>query len=132
MGGEPYQYVVDYDGDAQAALDRLRENVFASGRYRGAARRPRSIKEALKQTGESGTASILDISRVSAKPDYCQAAPFTGDELIRYTGVDRPTVEQLERSDAMWEELVRGMARYATIYEDGRPAKIFFVGYSFD
>jgi len=132
MGGEPYHYLVEYDSDTQTALDHLRQDVFASGRYRGAHRRPRSPDDALERSGESGTASILDIRRVGSRPDYGVAAPFSRDELIRYTGTERPTAEQLETSDAMWEALQRGMARYTTIYEEGRPSKIFFVGYSFD
>lgn len=70
MGGEPYYYVVDYEPDTQAVLDRLRQNVFASGRYRGAGRGPRSPAEALEQSRESGTASILKITRVASRPGY--------------------------------------------------------------
>ena len=42
MGGWPYQYVVPFPDDVQAALDALRADVFAHGDYYGsAACRPR-------------------------------------------------------------------------------------------
>jgi hypothetical protein len=56
MGGHPYQYLVEYDDDLQAALDRLRTEVFRSGRYYGAKRNPKSPEEALELAGETGRA----------------------------------------------------------------------------
>jgi hypothetical protein len=132
MGAEPYEYLVDYDRDIQAALDRLRAEVFASGRYHGSGRGARTAEEALELAGEDGTRSILDIATVAAQPDYCCAAPFTDEELSRYCGTKRPSVEQLQQSDELWDELERGQARYAVIYEGSEPRSIFFVGYSFD
>ena len=39
MGGHPYQYLVEYDDDLQAALDRLRNKVCGSGALCGAVSR---------------------------------------------------------------------------------------------
>ena len=33
MGGHPYWYVVAYDANLEAALERLREREFRAGRY---------------------------------------------------------------------------------------------------
>lgn len=132
MGAHPYQYIVDYQEDPGAALARLREDVFERGVYYGAERRPKTPKQALEQAGESGTRSILDIERISKRPDYCCAAPLTPDELLRYFGSATPTAAMVDQSDALWEEMERGMARYFVAYEQGIPRHIVFVGYSFD
>ena len=132
MGGWPYQYIVPFQEDAQAALDALRADVFARGDYYGSETRPRTIKEAVARSGESGTRSILDIDRVSKQPDSMRAAPLTAEETARYFGGAQPTVKMIEESEALWEELERGQARYVVAYEGGVPAKLVFVGYSFD
>lgn len=132
MGADPYQYVVDYQEDAGAALARLRQDVFERGDYFGADKHPRTPKEALAWSGDSGTSSILDIEHISQRPDYCCAAPLTPDELLRYFGTATPTAAMVDQSDALWEEMERGMARYFIAYEQGIPRHIVFVGYSFD
>ena len=132
MGGDPYQYVAPYQANLQAVLDRLRKDVFERGEYRGAEARPRTIEEAVRQSEESGTASILDIERITKTPDYSCAAPLTDEEITRYFGGQPPTVKMVEECDDLWEELERGMARYVLIYEGGVPKEVVFVGYSFD
>ena len=132
MGADPYQYVVPYQEDIQAALDALRAKVFKSGDYRGSELNPGTPQEALEMTAEEGTASILDILKVSEQPDFCCAAPLTQEELEEYFGTPRPTVEAIEGNEEFWESLNRGMARYVIIYEGEVPTKIFFAGYSFD
>jgi hypothetical protein len=132
MGGWPYQYVVPYQEDVPAALAALRADVFARGAYYGADACPRTIREAVARSGESGTRSILDIDRVSRMPASCRAAPLTPAEVARYFGGVPPTVAMVEECDALWEELERGQARYVIAYEGGIPAHLIFVGYSFD
>jgi hypothetical protein len=132
MGAHPYQYVVPYRDDVQAALDALRRGVFERGEYKGAEGRPRTPEQALELAGDSGTRSILDIERVAQKPDYCRAAPLTPEETQRYFGTGEPTVAMVEECDALWEDLERGMARYIVAYEQGEPKHLVFIGYSFD
>ena len=132
MGGWPYQYVVPFQDDAQAALDALRANVFARGDYYGANARPRSIEEAVARSGESGTRSILDIERVSTVPALRRAAPLTAVEVERYFGGAQPSVAMVEECDDLWEDLERGQARYVVAYEAGAPTSLVFLGYSFD
>ena len=132
MGGDPYQYVAPYQANLQAVLERLRKDVFERGEYRGAEAGPRTIEEAVRRSEESGTASILDIERITKTPDLCCAAPLTDEEIERYFGGQPPTVKMVEECDDLWEELERGMARYVVIYEGGVPKEVVFVGYSFD
>jgi hypothetical protein len=55
MGGWPYQYVVPYQEDLQAALDGLRKDVLERSEYYGSGARPRTMKEAVRRSGDSGT-----------------------------------------------------------------------------
>jgi hypothetical protein len=61
MGAEPWSYYVPFQADIQAALDKLRDQVFKSGKYRGSQLKPRTPTEALENMEADGTASILDI-----------------------------------------------------------------------
>lgn len=132
MGAEPYDYVVPYDPDPQAALERLRADVFASGRYRGAEDTPESPEEAFEMMDEDGTASILDIMRVSEKPGFCAAAPMSEVELEACFGTTRPSLAQIRNSDVFWDGIDRGHARYVVVYEGDEPRSLYFAGYSFD
>src|SRR5262249_55156288 len=117
MGAEPYEYTVPYEADIQAALDKLRERVFESGKFNGAEMNPSSPEEALAMTEADGTRSILDISQISDSPDFCCAAPFTPDELQSYFGTEKPTLAQLRQTYGFWDDLERGVARYVILYE---------------
>jgi hypothetical protein len=132
MGAEPYEYTVRYEADIQLVLDKLRAHVFEQGNYRGAELNPSTPEEALEMMDADGTASILDIERVSAEPDFCCAAPFSSSELREYFGSAQPSRSDVEQSDLFWDELERGQARYVVMYEDSAPTSIRFVGYSFD
>jgi hypothetical protein len=132
MGAHDYQYVVDYEADIQAALDKLREKVFARGEFNGAEKHPRTPMEALKMAGTDGTRSILDITTISDEPDFCTASPLSPHDLKRYFGTERPTLRMVEESSDFWEGLERGMARYIIVYDGEKPGSIFFAGYSFD
>ncbi len=132
MGGEPYQYLVNYEDDLQAALEKLREQVFRSGDFNGSQLNPSTPEEALEMAAEEGTRSILDIMAISEKPECFAAAPLSPDELQEFFGTDRPSAEMVEKSDDFWESISRGTARYVIIHEGDRPGKILFAGYSFD
>jgi len=132
MGAEPWNCFTKYDSNVQRALDNLREEEFAAGRYRYAEEEPSSIEEALEIADADGTASILDIMQISDRPDFCCAAPFSAEELQRYFGTDRPTRAHVEKADEYWEDIERGHARYAILYADGKPTEIYFAGYSLD
>lgn len=131
MGGHPYRYVVDYDDDLQAALNRLRADVFRRGDYYGADQKPKSPEAAVKAARETGTRSILDITKIQTKPDYCRAAPLTRDEMLRYFGPEEPSLAAVEGCEDFWMDLERGMARCVVVL-DGSAKKLLFAGYSFD
>jgi hypothetical protein len=132
MGAEPWATFTKYDSDIQRALDHLRNEVFAAGEYRYAEETPSSIEEAREIADADGTCSVLDIDRISPEPDFCCAAPFTPTELKTYFGTDRPTRADIEDSEDYWDDLERGQARYAVVYEEGTPSELYFAGYSFD
>jgi hypothetical protein len=132
MGADPYAYFVPYQANVQAALNKLRTDVFASGEFNGAEFGPATPEEALEMTDADGTASILDIQRISDEPDFFCAAPFSPAKLRQYFGTDRPTREDIEQGDAYWDDLERGQARYVVVYEGNQPSQLYFAGYSFD
>jgi hypothetical protein len=132
MGAEPYSYIVPYESDIQAALEKLRRRVFESKEFSGAEFDPPTPEAALELTDADGTASILDINRISDEPEICCAAPFSDDELEEYFGTTQPgrglSFDELD----FWDAIDRGTARYVILYESGTPKEIYFVGYSFD
>lgn len=132
MGAEPWTSVTKYDADIQHALDNLRRDTFAAGNYRYAEEQPSSIEEALEIADADGTASILDIERIADEPDFGCAAPFSPAELRNYFGSERPSRADIEAADDFWEDLERGHARYAIVYEGDKPTEIYFAGYSYD
>jgi hypothetical protein len=132
MGAEPWNCFTKYDSNAQRALDKLREEEFAAGRFRYAEHAPSSIEEALEIADADGTASILDIMQITDTPDFCCAAPFTDDELQNYFGTNRPTRADVQSAEEYWDDIERGHARYAVVYSDGKPSELYFAGYSFD
>ena len=132
MGAEPYEYFVPYERNIQAALEKLRAEVFQSGEFNGAEMGPATPEEALEMADADGTASILDIQRIADHPDYFCAAPLSPKELTQYFGTDKPTRVDVQQSDEFWDSLDRGQARYVVLYEDEQPTELYFAGYSFD
>jgi hypothetical protein len=132
MGAEPWSCFTKHDPNVQRALDRLRDEEFKAGRYRYAEENPSSIDEALEIADADGTASILDIARIADEPDYGCAAPFTPAELQQYFGTEQPSRADVEQADEFWDDLERGQARYAVVYNNGQPSELYFAGYSFD
>jgi hypothetical protein len=132
MGAEPYQYTVPYEPDTQAALDKLRRQVFESKEFNGAEFNPPTPEVALELTSADGTRSILDISRISATPDFFCASPLSSQEVEQYFGTQKPTRDMVQKCYDIWEDIDRGTARYVILYDGDEPKEIFFAGYSFD
>jgi hypothetical protein len=132
VGAEAYHYTVPYEPDIQAALERLRRQVFETKQFHGAQFDPPDPEAALALTDADGTRSILDIRRISNRPDYFCAAGLSEDELEDYFGTSQPTEEMVRDCDEFWDDMERGQARYVIVYEDDEPSAIFFAGYSFD
>ena len=146
MGGHPWWYLVPYEKDVASSLEALRQREFKAGRYNPAEPFPRfpvdlnhapgcrhaSIEDAREDSDADGTRSILDVSQLSATPDYDAVAPLDDDELTEFFGTTRPTAEEVEDCDDLFDQIERGQGIYVVIYEDGKPSQIFFAGYSYD
>ena len=147
MGAHPYWYVVAYEADLQAVLDKLRAREFNAGRYNPVmpfidfpitAQSPRpgpqhsSIEEAFEDADADGTRSILDISRISDEPDFCTASPLDEEVLEGLFGTAQPTRDSVEGNMDFFDDLERGQAIYIVLYDGGRPTEVMFAGYSFD
>ncbi len=150
MGGEFWSYSVPYQEDIRAALEALREQEFRAGRFwqptevqpglwgrllgRGPIKpkRPASIREALKISDATGTRSILDMERVSDTPESGAVSPLRPEELRELFGTEQPTLEAIEKSDEFIDRLERGQGVYIILYQQRKPEKIYFAGYSYD
>ena len=146
MGGHPWWYLVPYEKDVQKSLDALRQREFKAGRYNPAEPFPifpvdpnhapgckhASIDEAREDSDADGTRSILDVSRLSAKPDYDAVAPLDDDELMEFFGTAKPAADEVEDNDGLFDQIERGQGIYVIVYESDQPAQIFFAGYSYD
>jgi hypothetical protein len=144
-----WSYFTPYDPDIAAALQRLREEVFARGdcltegsgtdeaRYLVETPRlskPANIEELLEQEKEFGTHSILDITRVSRTPQHRAVSPLPDSVLADFFSSDKPSHEEIENVyefgslgkyvNRNW----RGI--YIIAYADGKPSEIFFAGSS--
>ena len=152
MGAEFWSYHVPYQEDVGAALEALREQEFLAGRFwqpsevtpgffarifGGSSKPvkpklPKSIREALKLSDATGTRSILDMERISEKPDYGAISRIPPDELKELMGTEKPTREMVEDCEELYERLQRGQGIYLITYKDGKPEAIYFAGYSYD
>ncbi len=132
MGAEPWEYVVPYEPDIQSALNHLRHREFTAGRFRGSELHPASIEEAFENMDADGTASILDMERVSTTADYGAVCPLSASDLTRYFGTEQPTRAQIEATRDFYEDIERGQGIYVIVYKDHQPSELYFAGYSFD
>lgn len=130
MANEPWFNIVPFDADFEAALQKTRAAVFASGNYTlTGTKKPRSIEEAVKRGGNEGTNSILDIARVAAKPADRAAAPLAVKKLVKLFGTEHPTEKNWWANYlALWDELEPGRAVVVVLYADDRPDKLAFAG----
>ncbi|MEU8288934.1 hypothetical protein AB0C01_31805 [Micromonospora sp. NPDC048905] len=136
-----------YQPDLDAALDALRDTVFAEGDYwwaRGETpnvasdypHRPATMEELFNDewVQEMGTHSILDVYRVLAereKPDFGTVEPVSAAEALREAGTERLTREHLDAIKGLASQAWFG--RCAVLHdEQGKPEEIYFWGYSGD
>ena len=132
MGAEPWQYFVPYEQDTQAALEKLKEREFRAGRFRYSEENPTTIEEAREIADADGTGSILDIDQVGDEPDSGVVVPLSAEYLVELYGTAQPTHEMIEANLDFYEDIERGQGIYIVVYKGGKPAEIFFAGYSYD
>jgi hypothetical protein len=159
MGGCFWDYFVPYDDDVGTALQKLRNEVFRTGKYSHSridpsdedleelpdlaeeepVKEPESIEELLEQEAENGTNSILDITHVSEEPEFSAVSPMPPERIYEIFGTEKPTREMVEGKrgypeltdeNPLANEGWRGA--YFTVYRDGKPDEIYFVGSSGD
>jgi hypothetical protein len=100
--------------------------------------KPETIDELLEEQGESGTHSVLDIRGVSEEPEFGAVSPMPSEELEELFGTDKPTRKMVE-DKSVDHSLVEHplvcepwQGVYFTVYRDGRPDELFFIGTSGD
>jgi hypothetical protein len=149
MGGCFWDYFVPYEDDVSAALRKLREEVFRTKQYVSSNsleddselddEAPGTIEELLEQESESGTNSILDITHVSAEPEFAAVSPMPPEMLRQIFGSEQPTHEMVEAKRGLPElsddnplAYEGWQGAYFTVYRNGTPDEIYFVGSSGD
>ena len=148
MGASGWEYFVPYQPDLQAALDRLRRQVFETGDYwwavpsafgKSAADfpdRPRTEDQlwAEEVVQESGTHSILDVRWVvddGEQPDFGTVEPVTEAEALDVIGVAKPTRAHVAALEKLADQ--RWFGRCAVLHDAaGEPEEIWFWGFSGD
>ena len=146
MGASPWEYFTEYDPDLNALLQRLRRQEFEACNYFGdgsliTGKGPRhaSIELAMEAADADGTAPILDIELASTIPfdgenDPGVAHPLSREQLIELFATDRPSQEDVEGSEELYELIGRGCCIYVLVYniEGGPLSGVSWVGYSYD
>ena len=147
MGANPYWYFTEYDTDADAALQRLRQREFRAGRYNpvipflmfplranapSPGARHASIEQAIEAATEDGTRSILDLQSVGDEPDFSVAARLPPEKLEELFETAEPTHEMIKSDLRIFDDLERGHGVCIVVYKDSKPDELFFAGYSFD
>ena len=136
MGADQYTYTTKYEGDASAALQKLRKEVFESGDFFGSDNGYSCIDDIFQDfelMEAGGTGSIIDVTSVGVDPDIGTATPINDADLERVFGTTRPKEGDLSKGSDYFAELERGHCRYVLLYDDDeQPTKIHFCGFSWD
>jgi hypothetical protein len=160
MGASGWSYVIPFRGDVSESLRELREQVFRDKDYywwddfEEAEPRPATIEGiwASEEMKQSGTHSILDVSRVvettrapswdNWREDLGTVRPLAAARVVRYFGTDRPTRAQFEALSGDYEApghrefvdepAMRGTGRYMLLYEGDTATEVAFWGFSGD
>jgi hypothetical protein len=101
--------------------------------------KPQTIDELLEMRAESGTSSILDITHISDEPEFGALCPMPPEHVRQLFGTNQPTRQMVESKIGLPEladddeVIMEGwQGYYFTVYRDGRPHELFFVGSSGD
>jgi hypothetical protein len=98
---------------------------------------PQTIDERITEmftiNGQDGAGSILDIDRISDKPDFGTVVPLSESELIDMFGTSQPGhAAIIEHRDELMQLRERWVGSYLIVYKDGQPDEIYFCGFSGD
>jgi hypothetical protein len=155
MGASGWEYVVPYKSDLGAALDALRQEVFASGDYLKPSfygdvfdlPEPASADDLFEQEqyqefmGTSGTHSIIDVPSVmpagADDDEFGAIRPLSESECVELFGAAQPSradYERLAGSERLYDHVTGGRwtGRAAVLWADGSQSEIVFWGISGD
>lgn len=82
------------------------------------------------QAGESGTHSILDITRIGKRAGHATAFPLRPNLLLDTFDTTEPTRAQVDGFVPAFAEELHWQAVYFAVYRDGSPVEWAFVGSS--
>lgn len=144
MGATPWSCSTEYAEPLQETLVKLRHKTFLAevasdpSQYKTGDAIDEGIAEYVEECDADGTCSILDIEAITTEPenfDCGTACPLTSESLIEFFGSDKPDkslLARVERIDGLYEMIDRGQALYIPFYDQGKPAVLYFLGYSYD
>ena len=96
-------------------------------------RKPKTIAALLKQSGEEGTHSIIDIQGISETPDFEKISPLPSAYLTQFFGTEKPTREMTEQKINEIQDLCeRWQGFYLIVFQNDTPHEILFAGVSGD
>ena len=142
MGASGWNYTVPYQSDFNRALYELRAAVFADEQYHWPRRdqpRPATVGRLLADdwVQQSGTHSILDVSRVLDRgdpPEFGAIEVLSAADLLGRGG-GLPTRDHTDLVDQIVEEewAPNRVARFSVLYDDaGKPDEIYVSGITGD
>jgi hypothetical protein len=154
MGASGWEYVVPYQQNLGAALDALRQQVFASGDYIKPSfygdlfdlPDPASLEDLLGQKrywefmGTSGTHSVIDVHAVvpaDANDEFGAIRALSDEECAELFGTAQPgraDYDALSNSERLYEYVTGGRwtGRATVLWADASPSEIAFWGISGD
>lgn len=146
MGATEWMYFTPYQADPEKALQRLRQEVFAEGRYRPKSKVelllrwifrgvgiPKTIEEAVEFAAEDGTHSILDIYRTGNRPEFGISTPLPEIKIRDAYVTTEPSRQVIEQhSDTILAGIARWEAVHFVVFEGGKPNEWVFLGCSGD
>ncbi|MFD6415211.1 hypothetical protein [Streptomyces sp. NPDC060194] len=150
MGASGWDYVIDYDGDVEAAVTALQARVFQEEYGDHATYRSMDDLYADHEfMGTEGTHTILDIDRLVvtdapavSSDDYGTLRPLALDRVLHHFGTRSPSVEQFEKvveaaSEAYENSLldecrIQWAACYVLLHTGGTPTHLGIFGSSGD
>jgi hypothetical protein len=95
--------------------------------------RPSTIQELMRVNGENGTHSIIDIEGISEISEFGKVAPLSSQQLMQLFGTEKPTREMVEMKIGEIQDLfTRWEGGFFTVFQNGLPSEICFVGVSGD
>ena len=98
--------------------------------------KPDTMEELFEMCAESGTHTLLDIGHLADDPecnDDFTAIPLSEEQLLGLFGTIKPTHGMIEEKQrTLWGLRRSWQATYIVVYESGKPAEIYFVGFSGD